>query len=92
MRNIFKYMVGMLLAGLAMAACSPEDFDGASQAGLPKLANYKPVVTVDQEKNVATFNIVDKEGKSPEGVYPIWEINVTPVVKTTVNGYQTKVI
>lgn len=87
-------MVAVLIAGagFAMTACSPEEFDGASQAGLPKLANYKPVVTVDQEKNVATFNIVDKEGKSPEGVYPIWEINVTPIVKTTVNGYQTKVI
>lgn len=92
MKNIFKYMAGMMIAGLAMSACSPEEFSGASQNGLPKLADYTPVVTVDQEKNVATFNIVDSEGKSPTGVYPIWEISAASTFKSTVNGFQTPVI
>lgn len=92
MKNIFKYMAGALFAGITMTACSPEEFDGASQSGLPKLSDYKAVVTVDQEKNIATFNMVDSEGNNPKGVYPIWEINTTPVVKSTLNGCQSPFI
>ena len=92
MKNIFKYMAGVLIAGFAMTACSPEDFSGASQDGLPKLADYKAAGTVDQETNRVTFNIVDAQGQNPKGVYPIWVINISPIVKTTVNGYQTGLV
>ena len=75
MKNIFKYMAGVLVASLAMTACSPEEFNGASQDGAPRLADYKPVVTVDQETNIATFCIATNDGQAPKGVYPIWTIN-----------------
>ena len=83
MKNIFKYMAGVLIAGFAMTACSPEDFSGASQDGLPKLADYKAAVTVDQETNRVTFNIVDAQGQNPKGVYPIWAVSYTHLTLPT---------
>ena len=42
--NIFsKALLIAATAGLALSACSPEDFDGVSEAGLP-LADRKSVV------------------------------------------------
>ena len=92
MKNIFKYMAGVLIAGFAMTACSPEDFTGASQDGVPKLADYKPVVSVDQETNIVTFSIATNDGQVPNGVYPIWSINADKTIKSTVNGYRTGLI
>lgn len=92
MKNIFRYIAGTLFAGLVMTACSPEEFEGASQDGMPKLSDYKAVVTVDQETNIATFNMVDNEGNSPKGVYPIWEVNISPFFKSTVNGCKSPFI
>ncbi len=89
MKNILKYMAGVLIASFAMTACSPEEFTGASESGLPKLADYKPVVSVDQETNRATFSLETTDGQAPKGVYPIWTIEVSPAIKSTVNGYQT---
>ncbi|NDV59123.1 hypothetical protein [Bacteroides sp. 519] len=92
MKNSLKYIAGVLIAGLAMTACSPEEFTGASEAGIPKLADYKPVVSVDQETNIATFSITTNDGEAAKGVYPIWTINADKTIKTTVNGYRTAVI
>lgn len=92
MKNIFKYMAGVLVAGLAMTACSPEEFDGASQDGVPRLADYKPVVTVDQETNIATFSITTNDGQAPKGVYPIWTINADKTYKSTISGYRSSAI
>nr|MBP7472437.1 hypothetical protein [Prevotella sp.] len=92
MKHIFKYISGVLFAGLVMSSCSPDDFDGADQNGLPKLSDYKADVSVNQSTNIATFNIVDKDGNDAKGVYPIWEINLSPAVKTTTNGYQSSKI
>ena len=92
MKNIFKYMAGVLVASLAMTACSPKEFNGASQDGAPRLADYKPVVTVDQETNIATFCIATNDGQAPKGVYPIWTINADKTYKSTVSGYRTTAI
>ena len=92
MKNILKYMAGVLIAGFAMTACSPEEFTGASVNGAPKLADYKPVVSVDQETNIATFSIATNDGQVAKGVYPIWTISADRTIKSTVNGYRTAVI
>jgi hypothetical protein len=40
--NIFsKALLIAATAGLALSACSPEDFDGVSEAGLPLAENAK---------------------------------------------------
>lgn len=38
----------LALAALSLAACSPEDFDGVSEAGLPVAENAKVTATVDE--------------------------------------------
>lgn len=86
-----RNLTTLLLAGLAMIACSPEDYSGVD-GNIPQISDYTPVVTVDQDNNIATFNIVDKNGNEPVGVYPIWEITTTTTTKTTVNGYKTPTI
>ena len=49
MKNIFKYMAGVLVAGFAMTSCSPEDFTGAN-GNIPQASDYTDnfKVTVDQ--------------------------------------------
>lgn len=68
MKNIFKYMAGVFIAGVAMAACSPEEFTGASEAGIPLVADYEDAIQieVDQEENLVTFSFEAK------GVMPVW--------------------
>lgn len=60
----------LALAALSLAACSPEDFDGVSEAGLPVAENAKVTATVDEATNTVTFNL---EG---DGIYPMWYIPV----------------
>lgn len=52
MKNIFKYMAGVLIASFAMTACSPEDFTGAN-GDIPQASDYADnfKVTVDQSTN-----------------------------------------
>ncbi len=76
---------------LAMTACSSEEFSGAD-GNIPKASDYKAVADVDQETNVVTFTITDKDGNKAMGVYPIWTINADKTINTTVNGYKTGVI
>ncbi|CDC25553.1 putative uncharacterized protein [Prevotella sp. CAG:386] len=69
--NIFsKALLIAATAGLALSACSPEDFDGVSEAGLPLAENAKVTTSVDDETNTVTFNM---EG---DGIYPMWYIPV----------------
>lgn len=60
----------MALAALTLAACSPEDFNGLSEAGLPIAEDAKVSTTVDDATNTVTFNL---EGNA---VYPMWYIPV----------------
>ena len=68
MKNIFKYIAGVLVAGFAMTSCSPEDFTGAN-GNIPQASDYTDnfKVTVDQTTNYANF-----EFTSAPGVSPIW--------------------
>ena len=69
--NIFsKALLIAATAGLALSACSPEDFDGVSEAGLPLAENAKVTTSVDDETNTVTFHM---EG---DGIYPMWYIPV----------------
>lgn len=88
MNKILKYIGCALVSGLALAACSPDDFNGAN-GNLPLVSDYEAKVTVDQENNVATFEIVCTDGSVAEGVYPIWTINTGSETKSTVNGFKT---
>ena len=58
MKNIFKYMAGVLVAGFAMTSCSPEDFTGAN-GNIPQASDYTDnfKVTVDQTTNYANFEL-----------------------------------
>lgn len=80
------------LAVMALAACSPESFDGPNSFDIPEVMDYDTKVTIDQEKNIATFNLIDKNGNAAKGVYPIWEITTTSTVKVTNDGYKTPVV
>ncbi|TWV11324.1 hypothetical protein FQ707_10985 [Bacteroidaceae bacterium HV4-6-C5C] len=75
MKNIFKYMAGVLIAsaGFAMAACSPEEYTGAN-GNIPQVSDYSDnfKVSVDQETNNAKF-----EFTSAPGVTPVWIIDGT---------------
>lgn len=71
MKNIFKYIAGILLAGFTLAACSPEDFTGAN-GDIPQASDYEDnvTVTVDQETNYVYF-----EFTSAPGITPVWIID-----------------
>ncbi len=73
MKSIFKYMAGVLIAGFAITACSPEEFSGAN-GNIPQASDYADnfKVTVDQTTNYANF-----EFTSAPGVTPVWIIDGT---------------
>lgn len=81
MKNIFKYMAGMLIAGFAMTACSPEEFTGAN-GDIPIASSYESAIEilVDQETNQVTFNLNSK------GCMPVWIFDGKNY--STVNGMQ----
>ncbi len=82
MNKIFKSFCLAIATALALVACSPDEFAGADPNGAPSIADADYSVTVDQETNIVTFTL------NNAGMYPIWEIDGSPAVKTTVNGYQ----
>lgn len=71
MKNIFKYMAGVLIAGFAMTACSPEEFTGAN-GNIPQVSDYADnfKVTVDQATNYAHFEFI-----SVPGITPVWIVD-----------------
>ena len=83
MKNLFKYSIGALFAGLAMTACSPEDFSGADPNGVPTVSGTDFQMTVDQETNqmIATYT-------PAPGTYPIWIMNGTQYSTLQEVGYQ----
>lgn len=62
-----NYILGAFAAvAMSLASCSPDDFEGVNENGLPIAEDAKVTVDVDQTINQATFKL---EGN---GVYPIW--------------------
>ncbi|WP_300702173.1 hypothetical protein [Bacteroides sp.] len=86
MKNIFKYMAGMLVTGLVMTACSPEDFTGAN-GNIPQASDYADnfKITVDQTTNYANF-----EFTSAPGVSPIWIIDGSYMASYNLSKYYRK--
>lgn len=82
MKNLLKYTAA-LVAVLSLAACSPDEFDGANQAGLPSLDGVDFGVNVDQETNQMTASF-----PATKGVYPIWILNGTSYSTLPEVGYQ----
>ena len=58
------------IVGIGMAACSPDDFNGADPNGLPSLSGEDFTMVVDQEVNQIQVSYPEKDG-----VYPIWIFN-----------------
>ena len=83
MKNLFKYSIGVLVAGAMMTACSPDSFDGADPNGIPSVAGVDFNISVDQETNqmIATY--------TPQaGTYPVWILNGTSYSTLQEVGYQ----
>lgn len=81
--KIFKYALGAIVAGAALAACSPDDFAGADANGLPTVSGMDFDLQVDQETNqmVAHYTPVP-------GTYPIWIVNGTTYSTLQEVGYK----
>ncbi len=67
----FATMAGVMLA---MGACSTEPNFQPSMAGIPQASDYQIGISVDEFNNVE-LNILDKNGATAKGVYPIWYVN-----------------
>ena len=82
MKNLFKYSLGVLFAGLALTACSPDEFEGADPNGLPSVSGTDFQMSVDQETNqmLATYT-------AAPGIYPIWILNGTQYSTLPEVGY-----
>ena len=71
MNKIFKYIGSVLACVLAVTACSPEEFTGADQNGLPTVDGRQVSVTTDQETNTAVFTV----SGDFKGCYPVWYLD-----------------
>ena len=83
MNKIFKHTLGILLAGMTLAACSPESFEGADPNGIPSMDGVDFQMTVDQETNqmIATYT-------PAPGTYPVWILNGTSYSTLQEVGFQ----
>ena len=71
MNKIFKYIGSTLACVLALTACSPEEFSGADQNGLPTVDGREVSVSTDQETNTAVFTV----SGDFKGCYPVWYLD-----------------
>lgn len=71
MNKFFKYIGCILFSGLALAACSPEEFAGADPKGLPTMDGRQISVETDQETNTAVFTL----SGDFKGCYPVWYLD-----------------
>ena len=71
--KIFRAGLVCCCATAALTACSPEEFDGPNQAGIPSISNVDINMIVDQTVNQATFTVANM----PTQTYAIWTINGT---------------
>lgn len=71
MNKFLKYIGCILFSGLALAACSPEEFAGADPKGLPTMDGRKISVETDQKTNTAVFTL----SGDFKGCYPVWYLD-----------------
>lgn len=75
------------LMALCLAACSPEDFDGVSEAGLPVASEANVSVSVDDATNAVTLSM-DAKGQYVMWYLPVDGKEVTKnAVYSTVNPF-----
>ena len=68
MKNIFRYLgVAAMLCGI-VHACSPEQINHPSEAGIPDATLTEPVIEVDQEINQVTFSLP----AGTKSLIPVW--------------------
>ena len=85
MNRLFKYTAGILMAGLVITACSPEEFKGADPDGIPTIDGRSITVNTDQETNTATFSL----SGDFKGCYPIWYLDGKPYSTLTTASYSS---
>ena len=79
--SVLKAGFALTLAVFALASCSPEDFDGPDEGGIPSVTEAKAHVEIDQTTNGVTFYLDNK------GQYPIWLLpQGNNTTYSTVNG------
>ena len=74
MTKIYKFIhAGLVCCGItaALTACSPEEFDGPNQGGIPSISNVDISMNVDQSVNQATFTVANM----PAQTYAVWKVN-----------------
>ena len=71
--KLFRAGLVCCCATAALTACSPEEFDGPNQAGIPSISNVDINMIVDQTVNQATFTVANM----PAQTYAIWTVNGT---------------
>lgn len=77
-KHNFRYLALACLVTAAMSACSPEDYAGVDENGLPTMEGVDFNLNVDQ----ATNEVVVSVDKLPEGTYPVWFIDTNQDGKT----------
>ena len=83
MRNLLKYTLGAVFAGMAITSCSPDEFAGADPNGLPTVNGQDFQIAVDQETNqmVASYTPL-------AGTYPVWILDGTSYSTLSEVGYK----
>ncbi len=85
MKSSFKYILSSLVLTGSLVACSPDDFEGVDETGIPQANAFQGNVkiNVDQDINQVSLTL------DAPGVYPIWTITLPngKEEKSTVNGY-----
>jgi len=78
------FSLALILGGMGVTSCSPEDYDGMDYNKLPQASDIDVTVTVDQETNEYTLTLNNK------GVYPVWTIHSsdTKTEISTRNNYK----
>ena len=74
MTKIYKFIhAGLVCCGItaALTACSPEEFDGPNQGGIPSVSNVDINMSVDQSVHQATFTVANM----PAQTYAVWKVN-----------------
>ncbi len=74
MKKNFKYIAALLFVGFSIVGCSPEEFSGADQKGIPTVDGVDFTVNVDQ-----TTNTVSATTPEVKGQYPLWYL---PAMRT----------
>lgn len=84
MNKLLKYIGCALFSGLAFAACSPEEFEGANQNALPTIEGKELSISTDQETNTAIFTV---KGDF-KGCYPVWYLDGKNYSRLVTSSYQ----